>query len=351
MGANDKSRKIGDSAKEINHYAEEQRLGHGRIEFDELGNAIWVPVSGNSSDEVMRRLLDDPTLAFSADYSARHAEAHSAEPARREEGLRPVRQRPAGQEGMEEEEGPAQAFRVDQVSANPRTNDRLTLRAGTRSLARMTPLTLVVGSRNYSSWSLRPWLLLRHLGLEFTEHQILLDTPEFDAEIGKFSPTRRVPVLIHGEMMIWESLAICEYVSELSGGRGWPAEAPLRAMARALSAEMHSGFRGAAQRLPDECARDRSARADDAGGRAATCGASTRSGRDAGAITATAAPGSSAISASRTRCTRRSCCACAATGCRSRRSRRRYLETMLSDPHLREWIDGVVPRNAGDPAR
>ena len=69
MGHKDKSLKIGDSAKEMSHYAEEQRLGHGRIEFDELGNAIWVPVSAISSDEVMRRLLDDPTLAFSADYS------------------------------------------------------------------------------------------------------------------------------------------------------------------------------------------------------------------------------------------------------------------------------------------
>jgi len=68
MGANDKSRKIGDSVKEMSHYAEEQRLGHGRIEFDELGNAIWVPASSGASEEVMRRLLDDPTLACSADY-------------------------------------------------------------------------------------------------------------------------------------------------------------------------------------------------------------------------------------------------------------------------------------------
>jgi hypothetical protein len=68
MGDNDKSRKIGDNARDMGHYAEEQRLGHGRIEFDELGNAIWVPSSAGAGDEVMRRLLDDPTLAFSADY-------------------------------------------------------------------------------------------------------------------------------------------------------------------------------------------------------------------------------------------------------------------------------------------
>ena len=69
MSDKGKSQKIGDSVKEMSHYAEEQRLGHGRIEFDELGNAIWVPAAANASDEVMRRLLDDPTLAFSNDYS------------------------------------------------------------------------------------------------------------------------------------------------------------------------------------------------------------------------------------------------------------------------------------------
>jgi hypothetical protein len=69
MSGKEKPLKIGDNLKERSHYAEEQRLGHGRIEFDELGNAIWVPFSATSSDEVMRRLLDDPTLAFSQDYS------------------------------------------------------------------------------------------------------------------------------------------------------------------------------------------------------------------------------------------------------------------------------------------
>jgi glutathione S-transferase len=118
----------------------------------------------------------------------------------------------------------------------------LTLRAGTRSLGRMSALMLVVGSRNYSSWSLRPWLLLRHLGLAFTERQFELDTPEFDAEIAAISPTRRVPVLVHGGIRVWESLAICEYVSELAQGRGWPRDPALRATARAIAAEMHAGF-------------------------------------------------------------------------------------------------------------
>lgn len=70
MGDKEKSQKIGDSMKEMAHYAEQQRLGHGRIDFDELGNAVWVPAGANAGDEVMRRLLDDPTLAFSDDYSA-----------------------------------------------------------------------------------------------------------------------------------------------------------------------------------------------------------------------------------------------------------------------------------------
>lgn len=69
MSGKDRLRKIGDSVKEMAHFAEEQRLGRGRIEFDELGNAVWVPAGGDASGEVMRRLLDDPTLAFSEDYS------------------------------------------------------------------------------------------------------------------------------------------------------------------------------------------------------------------------------------------------------------------------------------------
>ncbi|HEU0225343.1 MAG TPA: glutathione S-transferase family protein [Steroidobacteraceae bacterium] len=106
----------------------------------------------------------------------------------------------------------------------------------------MSALTLVIGTRNYSSWSLRPWLLLRHLGLPFSERLFELDSAEFAAEVPKISPTGRVPALIHGELRIWESLAICEYASELAGGRGWPANAARRAEARAIATEMHAGF-------------------------------------------------------------------------------------------------------------
>ena len=106
----------------------------------------------------------------------------------------------------------------------------------------MPELTLVIGTRNYSSWSLRPWLLLRHLGIEFDERLVHLDTPEFARDVPKLSPSHRVPALLHGATTVWESLAICEYVSELAGGRGWPVDARMRAHARAVAAEMHAGF-------------------------------------------------------------------------------------------------------------
>ncbi len=106
----------------------------------------------------------------------------------------------------------------------------------------MGALTLVYGTCNYSSWSLRAWILLRHLGLSFAPRQYHFGTPEFESEIPKLSPTRLVPVLIDGERRVWESLAICEYASELAAGRGWPADAGLRAAARSIAAEMHAGF-------------------------------------------------------------------------------------------------------------
>jgi glutathione S-transferase len=103
-------------------------------------------------------------------------------------------------------------------------------------------LTLVIGNKNLSSWSLRPWLVLKHLGLEFDEIKLPLDTPEFQRDIVKYSPTARVPVLIDGDLRVWDSLAIAEYLNEKAQGRGWPADAAVRAHARAVSAEMHSGF-------------------------------------------------------------------------------------------------------------
>ena len=105
----------------------------------------------------------------------------------------------------------------------------------------MSDFTLVIGNKNYSSWSLRPWMLLRHLGLAFDEVQIALSQPDTRTHIAQYSPAGRVPVLRHGALTIWESIAIGEYLCELTG-RGWPSDRAARAHARVLSAEMHAGF-------------------------------------------------------------------------------------------------------------
>jgi len=115
-------------------------------------------------------------------------------------------------------------------------------------------LTLVTGDRQLSSWSLRPWILLKHLGLPFQEIRLPLDTPEFERRIGEYSPTRRVPVLLDGPVRVWDSLAICEYASELAGGRAWPEDPSDRARARSVSAEMHSGFAALRTRWPMQAA-------------------------------------------------------------------------------------------------
>jgi glutathione S-transferase len=115
----------------------------------------------------------------------------------------------------------------------------------------MTGTVLVIGNKNYSSWSFRPWLLLRQSGIPFREQRLALDTPAYAAEIGRWSPTRRVPVLHDGDTVVWDSLAICEYVSERwLAGAGWPTDALARAEARSLSAEMHSGFGALRAALP-----------------------------------------------------------------------------------------------------
>ena len=110
------------------------------------------------------------------------------------------------------------------------------------------PPLLVIGSKNYSSWSLRPWLFLRKIGFDFREQVIQFDAPDYQAQIARFSPSRRVPLLIDGEAKIWDSLAICEYAAERMA-RGLPKNATARALARSVAAEMHSGF----QALRNEC--------------------------------------------------------------------------------------------------
>jgi glutathione S-transferase len=105
----------------------------------------------------------------------------------------------------------------------------------------MSEFTLVIGNKNYSSWSLRPWVLLRHLQLPFEEILIPLSRPDTHSRITQHSPAGRVPVLKHGALTLWESIAIGEYLCELTG-KGWPHERDARAHARAVSAEMHAGF-------------------------------------------------------------------------------------------------------------
>ena len=103
--------------------------------------------------------------------------------------------------------------------------------------------TLVIANKLYSSWSLRPWLLMKELGLAFNEVVLPLGTEEFRREIQRYSPAGKVPVLIDRDATVWESLAIMDYVSEtLAPDRVWPRERSARAQARAISAEMHAGF-------------------------------------------------------------------------------------------------------------
>lgn len=107
----------------------------------------------------------------------------------------------------------------------------------------MAGCTLVIGNRNYSSWSLRGWLMARISGIDFDEIVVPLDTPETQAAIHQHSPSGRVPVLLHDGLVVWESLAIVEYLHELRPAAGlWPASVAARARARAVAAEMHAGF-------------------------------------------------------------------------------------------------------------
>lgn len=105
----------------------------------------------------------------------------------------------------------------------------------------MASLTLVIGNKNYSSWSLRAWLLMKHLGVTFDEVVITLDTAGTREQLERYGPSGRVPVLHDGELIVWDSLAICEYVAEITG-QGWPQARAARAVARSVCAEMHSGF-------------------------------------------------------------------------------------------------------------
>jgi glutathione S-transferase len=118
----------------------------------------------------------------------------------------------------------------------------------------MSDLTLVIGNKNYSSWSLRPWLLLRQAGIPFEEVRIPLYGPDSAAQIARYSPAGKLPVLLDGATRVWESLAICESLAErFPEAGGWPAAGPARAEARSVAAEMHAGFASLRAELPMNC--------------------------------------------------------------------------------------------------
>ncbi|MBN1207062.1 MAG: glutathione S-transferase family protein [Myxococcaceae bacterium] len=114
----------------------------------------------------------------------------------------------------------------------------------------MSELTLIVASKNYSSWSLRPYLALAHTGQPFREVLVTLDEAETAANIAQYSPSGRLPVLRHGALTVWDSLAICEYLAEtFPQARLWPQDTEARAVARSVVAEMHSGFSALRQNM------------------------------------------------------------------------------------------------------
>lgn len=107
----------------------------------------------------------------------------------------------------------------------------------------MSGYRIVIGNKAYSSWSLRPWLALRHVGVPFAEEVIPLYVDGSKAQILAHAPSGKVPVLLHGDVAVWDSLAICEYLAERHPEAGlWPTDPAARALARSVSAEMHSGF-------------------------------------------------------------------------------------------------------------
>lgn len=117
-------------------------------------------------------------------------------------------------------------------------------------------LTLVLGSKTRSSWSLRPWLFLRHHEVPFEEIVISLDQKDTRARILDHSPSGKVPCLLHGPIKVWESLAICEYAAEtLALPAAWPMDPSARALARSMTSEMHAGFETLRRELPFDALR------------------------------------------------------------------------------------------------
>ncbi|MGB5346313.1 MAG: glutathione S-transferase family protein [Woeseia sp.] len=115
-------------------------------------------------------------------------------------------------------------------------------------------LKLIIGNKNYSSWSLRPWLLLSEAGIPFTEERVALDTRSTAAQIRRYSAAGRVPILIIDKAVVWDSLAIAETIAErFPQAKLWPDDPNERAHARSICAEMHSGFMALREAMPMNC--------------------------------------------------------------------------------------------------
>lgn len=126
----------------------------------------------------------------------------------------------------------------------------------------MPNLVLVIGNKAYSSWSLRPWLLMKHAGIAFDEIRVSLYQEGAKQKLLQYSAAGKVPVLKEGELTIWDSLAICEYLAEKHPEKQlWPAHPAARARARSVSAEMHSGFTNLRNQMPMNVRREMPGRA------------------------------------------------------------------------------------------
>ncbi|AGH43444.1 glutathione S-transferase domain-containing protein [Paraglaciecola psychrophila 170] len=112
-------------------------------------------------------------------------------------------------------------------------------------------MQLYIGNKNYSSWSLRAWIMLAKSEVKFEEVKLLLGTSEFYQRLEKVTPTHKVPAVVDGNVKVWDSLAICEYINDAYlSGSAWPELARQKAEARAIACEMHSGFNGVRNEMP-----------------------------------------------------------------------------------------------------
>lgn len=118
----------------------------------------------------------------------------------------------------------------------------------------MSKLKLIIGNKNYSSWSLRPWILLKHYQVDFEEKRVALFTATTNDELADYNSDFKVPILKDNELIVWDSLSILEYISETYlSNRGWPADAQARAVAKSISCEMHSSYFNVRNELPMNC--------------------------------------------------------------------------------------------------